>query len=247
MVARRYEILVDAEAVAARAEELVRARLASAVADRGRADLVLAGGSTPKRLYERLASHPGDAWSHIHLWFGDERTVGPDHPDSNYGMARRALLGSVPAATVERIHGEAPPAEAAADYERRLVAARPDDPRFDVVLLGMGADGHTASLFPGTPICDERERLVASVWVERLATSRVSLTFRALASTRLVLFLVAGADKAARVAEIFVGGADLPAGRVGQGEGGPETLWLLDAAAAAQLTSATSAPASKPG
>ncbi len=235
----RREILDDGDAVAARAEALVNDRLAAALRDRRRGDLVLAGGSTPKRLYERLGqSRDTLDWPRIHLWFGDERTVAPDHADSNFGMVQRALLTALQAAppVVHRIDGESSPADAALVYEQELAThARPEAPRFDVVLLGMGADGHTASLFPGSSLVDETERLVAAGWIDRLATSRISLTLPALRDAGLVLFLVVGADKADRVAQILDDGVDFPAGRVGAAPGAPDTLWLLDRAAASKL------------
>lgn len=229
---KRYEILADAAAVADRAEALLQPVLVDSIATRGRADLVLAGGSTPKRLYEQLAAAPQPFdWGATHLWFGDERTVPPDHADSNYGMVQRALLERLPRSPmVHRIAGEVPPAQAVADYTGQL-AKTPRTPRFDVVLLGMGADGHTASLFPGTKLVDEREQLVGAAWVEKLGAFRVSLTVPALCDATLVLFLVVGADKADRVASIWLERAPLPAALIVA----RETIWLLDRAAASKL------------
>lgn len=235
---RRYEVLDDAAAVATRAEALLLPVLERSVADRQRADLVLAGGSTPKRLYEQLArSGSGLPWQHLHLWFGDERTVPPDHADSNYGMVRRALLERLSTPPeVHRLEGELPPIKAADDYEALLRSeTHRRTPRFDVVLLGMGADGHTASLFPGTKLVDERSRLVGAAWVEKLATFRLSLTIPTLCDASLVLFLVVGEDKAERVRSIFIDHEPFPAGAIDASPAGAETVWLLDRAAASKL------------
>ncbi len=240
------------------AEEVAR-RAESAVAARGRFTLVLSGGSTPKNLYALLAdpTEPFRAripWRQTHVFFGDERHVPPDHPDSNYRMARATLLAKVPIPpeNVHRIHAErTDPAAAALEYEVELslvcgtgpagtgpaVAPRRLDPgelpRLDLVLLGLGSDGHTASLFPGTTALEERAHLVVATWVERLATHRITLTLPVLDAARTVLFLVAGAEKAERVADVLQGsGVALPAGRV---RPGGELIWLLDSAAAAAL------------
>ena len=239
---RRFEVLDDGEAVAVRGEQLVVERLERALCTRGRADLVLAGGSTPRRLYERLAALPVGTldWNAVRLWFGDERTVPPEHADSNYGMVKRALIDRLSDAgggpRVHRIAGEISPEQAASDYEQILEDDGRPPPRFDVVLLGMGSDGHTASLFPGTQLLDERAHLVGAAWVEHLGTIRISLTVTALADAGLVVFLVVGADKAERVADILVGEKDFPAGKIGPGPGEPETVWLLDRAAASMLS-----------
>lgn len=233
---RRYEILDDAAAVASRAEALLLPVLTQSLVERQRADLVLAGGSTPKRLYEQLArATTGLAWRDVHLWFGDERTVPPDHADSNYGMVQRALLERLSTPPhVHRLAGELAPARAAADYEALLVShAR--TPRFDVVLLGMGADGHTASLFPGTTLVDEREHLVGAAWVEKLGTFRLSLTVPTLCDASLVLFLVVGEDKADRVRSILLEQQPFPAAAIDASPPGAETVWLLDRAAASKL------------
>lgn len=224
------------------AEELAR-RAEAAIAARGRFTLALAGGGTPRRLYALLAD-PGEPWrgrlpwAMTHVFFGDERHVHPDHPDSNYGMARAALLSKVPLPPdrVHRIRGEVTDAAAAAaDYERELRRvfdlAPGERPRLDVVLLGMGPDGHTASLFPGSDALEERTRLAAAPWVERLRAHRITLTLPVLDEARAVIFLVAGADKAERVAQVLGGaGGELPAARVRPVRG--DLLWLLDAAAA---------------
>ena len=172
--------------------------------------IALAGGRTPRALYERLAG-ADLPWPSMALWFGDERCVPPDHPDSNERMAREALLDHVPA-EVHRMPGE--DCDAAA-YERELRdafgASGSDVPRFDLVLLGLGADGHTASLFPGDPALNERERLVARV--ERPDHTRLTLTLPVLSAAAEALFLVTGAEKRDALRELLAG-ASIPAARV---------------------------------
>ena len=236
----------DPAALARLAASEVAARAEAAVASRGRFTVALAGGTTPARLHALLAD-PGEpfrariAWERTQVFFGDERHVGPDHPDSNYGAARATLLGRVPLppGAVHRVRGEVPDAAAAAgEYERELrqvLAPEPGaPPRLDVILLGMGGDGHTASLFPGSEALDERVRLVVAPWVARLGAHRITLTLPVLDAARTVLFLVAGPEKAPRLAEVLEGPAsELPAARVRPRDG--ELLWLLDEAAAALL------------
>ncbi|HEY1593740.1 MAG TPA: 6-phosphogluconolactonase [Solirubrobacteraceae bacterium] len=201
--------------------------------------LVLAGGTTPRPAYERAAADPVK-WRTATVWFSDERCVSPKDARSNYRMVQTALLSRLHGGArpdVHRIRGELGPRAAADEYERRLQGARP--PRFDLVLLGLGADGHTASLFPGQESLLERERL--AVGIERPGqpplVPRVSLTLPALASTARVVFLVTGAEKADAVAAAFGAGAcpDLrvPASMLAPLVG--EVLVLLDAAAASRL------------
>ncbi|HEX9289495.1 MAG TPA: 6-phosphogluconolactonase [Anaeromyxobacteraceae bacterium] len=236
----------DAGALMRMAAEEVARRAEQAAAERGRFTIALAGGATPKRLYALLADakEPFRAripWARTHVFFGDERHVHPGHPESNYGMARAALLSKVPIPpeNVHRIRAEDTDAAAAAtDYEaelrRVLVLAPGAVPRLDLVLLGLGADGHTASLFPGNDALEERSRLVAAPFVDRLRTHRITLTLPVLEAARAVAFVVSGAEKAERVADVLEGaGTGLPAGRVRVRDG--DLLWLLDAAAAAQL------------
>jgi 6-phosphogluconolactonase len=242
-------VLPDAAALArAAAEELAR-RAAEAAAVRGNFALALAGGSTPRALYSLLAD-PGEGlrdripWHRTQVFWGDERHVPPGDPDSNYRMASEALLSHVPvaAASVHRIRGELPDAaRAAAEYEeelRRALRPMPGEvPRFDLVLLGMGPDGHTASLFPGSPALAERERWVAAPFVERLGTHRITLTLPVLEGGRAVLFVVAGAEKAGVLAKVLEGGGEgLPAALVRPRAG--ELVWLVDRAAAAGLRQA---------
>jgi len=214
-----------------------------AIAARGVFHLALAGGSTPKTLY-RLLAQPRHAarieWSRVHVWFGDERCVPYDHPDSNYRMAREALLDRVPLPPAQ-IH-PMPTALSrlrlgATEYARLLRMLLPRDPAghpvFDLVLLGMGPDGHTASLFPGTCGLHERERLVAAAYVDKLHAWRITLTLPAINAARHVMFLIAGAEKAAPLAHAMAGAVPpLPVQRVAPSG---ELEWWLDTAAAAQL------------
>ncbi|HEX6885591.1 MAG TPA: 6-phosphogluconolactonase [Planctomycetota bacterium] len=195
--------LADPAALAAEAERRVLAAAAEALAARGRFSLALAGGSTPRAAYARLATAATD-WTRWHVFLGDERVVPPDHADSNEGMARAAWLGRVPA-RLHRVRTELGVEAAAADYEaelRRAFDLGPGEvPVLDLVLLGLGPDGHTASLFPGSPAVRERERLVAPVLdAPKPPPQRVTLTFPVLEAARTVLVLVAGADKAAALA-----------------------------------------------
>lgn len=241
-----HELLLadDPDHAAALGARFVADAALAAVAARGACHLVLAGGSTPTRLYQRLALTTGDAalpWDRVHVWFGDERVVPPDHDDSNYRMAREALLAHVPvpAAHVHRMEGERPPDDAARDYEavlRRLVPAGADGiPQLDLVLLGLGADGHTASLFPGSAALDETMRLVAVPWVEVAGGRRLTMTHPMLNAARDVLFVVTGhgkADVVRRVLEPEPDAPALPAARVRPRE---RLIWLVDRAAASRL------------
>lgn len=229
------------------AEELARCA-EEAVRERGRFTLALAGGSTPKRLYELLADRDAPFreridWSSVHFFWGDERHVPPDHSDSNYRMAREALLDAVPVppGNVHRIRAELPGAvQAAAEYEaelRRSFALVPGEvPRFDLVLLGLGADGHTASLFPGSEALHERERLVAAPWIAKLQAFRITLTPPVIERAAEVLFLVSGEDKAPALHAVLAGERDpdrLPAQLARPRDG--RLLWLVDRTAASRL------------
>jgi len=220
--------------------EVVREILAGSRGESGEIHLALAGGSTPRGLYQRLAEDDDIDWNGVHLWFGDERTVPHDHDDSNYKMAVESLIQHVPVPT-ERIHrmrGEDDPVAAAEEYEARLqrhISARLDGrPVFDLILLGMGDDGHTASLFPGTTALEERKRLVVANEVPQLSTTRITLTYPVLNAARTVLFLVSGASKAPALAAVVAGGDEAPpAARVRPERG--ELLWFVDQAAAGEL------------
>jgi 6-phosphogluconolactonase len=238
--APEVRVLDGPAALAGAAAEEWRARALAATAESGRFAVALAGGSTPRALYALLAD-PGAPyrealpWASTHVFFGDERAVPPTHPESNHAMAHDALLARVPipAANVHRIRGEEDPEAAARAYEGELRAFFGPSPHFDLVLLGMGADGHTASLFPGSPALDETSRLVVAPLVPALGVRRITLTLHALDAAARVVFLVSGASKGAALARVLSGGCGpeaLPAARV-RPRGGA-VLWLVDRAAA---------------
>lgn len=199
--------------------------------------MALAGGSTPATLYRQLAADL--PWQQTEIWFGDERWVAADHADSNARMARETLTGRL-GLDDARVHamntGLADADACARDYSDRLRRHAPLNdngmPLLDLVLLGLGEDGHTASLFPGTSILDVTDRPAAAVMVERLHSWRVSLTLPALSAAHKLLFMVAGAGKAAAVASILSGDTVLPAARACVAH---NSQWLLDAAAAGEL------------
>lgn len=219
-----------------------------AIADRGRMAFALAGGSTPNKLYTLLASDTFRSqipWDTIHFFWGDERHVPPDHQDSNYRMARETLLTHVPVPEdhVHRIPSELQNAEEAADsYERELreyfQLPSGKKPRFDLILLGMGPDGHTASLFPGTSAVHETTRFVAAPWVEKFTTFRITLTPAVLNEAAYVIFLVSGHDKAETLRSVLEGPyqPDLfPAQIINPARG--QLHWLVDKEAAGCLRS----------
>jgi 6-phosphogluconolactonase len=216
------------------------ARAAEAIDERGRFAVVLAGGSTPKATYEALArDYAGELdWSKVHVFFGDERTVPPDHEDSNYRIAHEALLSRVPIGSIHRMRGELLPTEAAAAYEEQQREFFGSDgvPAFDLILLGMGEDGHTASLFPETSALDVADRWVVANPVLKLETTRLTLTIPVLNAARTVIFLVAGESKAEALREILEGDADpraYPAKFVRPENG--DLTWMVDRAAAGSL------------
>jgi 6-phosphogluconolactonase len=230
------------EALAGEAVERLVRIAEEAVTARGRFTLSLAGGATPRGLYTRLASDRHRArvdWSRTWAFLGDERCVPPTDRESNYRMAHDTLLANVPVPPVQvfRIRGEDPdPTVAAADYERALRRVFDPEPvRMDLILLGMGLDGHTASLFPGSPVLEERERLVAAVDVRAAAVSRrITLTPAVLNSARHILFLVSGAEKARPLADVLKNPASsLPAARIRPKDG--SLTWLVDRAAASRI------------
>jgi 6-phosphogluconolactonase len=233
----------DAEAVARAAADLFARLSREEVGERGAFSVALSGGTTPRRVYELLASDEYKErvpWPSVHIFFGDERTVPPDHPESNYRMASEALLSrvEVPAENVHRIEGVGDAAANASDYESvmRGFFGDVDRPRFDLVFLGMGDDGHTASLFPGTAALAETRAWVAANWVEKLGAWRITLTANAINAARRVAFLVTGASKAERVREVLTGEPDpsrLPSQMIKPRDGVLE--WYVDRAAASKL------------
>jgi 6-phosphogluconolactonase len=281
----------DSDRLAHAAAEHFVTLTAEAIAAHGQFVVALSGGSTPRAAYallatEEFAARPstesilskaeglrtGVDWSRVHIFWGDERCVPPDHPDSNYRMVRETLLDHIPlpARNVHRIRGEIKPEEAAADYERTLrsfFAQQPKrhccatgeketrvlpipsvvspsarlrtgavEPRFDLVLLGMGQDGHTASLFPGTAALHEGARWVVAHYVDKLSAWRITLTPVVFNAAAHITFIVSGAGKAERLREVLAGPYQpdvLPAQIVRPTDG--RLLWLVDAAAAAHL------------
>jgi 6-phosphogluconolactonase len=218
------------------AERFVNAA-SDAIDHRGRFLVALSGGSTPKATYELLAETPHAtqvAWRRVHVFWGDERCVPPDHANSNYRMAREALLDHVqiPAENVHRVRGELAPSHAAAAYQAELEDVIGEGGRFDLILLGVGTDGHTASLFPGTTALDERERSAVAVFVEELNAWRVTLTLPTINAARSIVFLVSGRTKAPALARVHAG-EPLPAGMVQPTDG--RLTWVVDRAAAAGL------------
>lgn len=224
------------------------ARATSAVSSNGRFTVALSGGSTPQALYSLLATnyHRRLPWDRMFFFWGDERHVPPDHPESNYRMAYETLLSKVPVpvGNVFRVPAENPDAGRAAEtYEHMLreffKVQGGAFPRFDLILLGMGPDGHTASLFPGTAALRERTRLVVANWVEKLKTHRITLTIPVLNQAAVVTFLVSGRDKAETLKEVLEG--DEPANRFPSKLVRPtngKLIWLVDKAAAAALSQA---------
>lgn len=235
----------DLDALSRAAADELAALATEAIAARGVFHVALSGGSTPKKLFQLLAARgPGALpWDKIQLWWGDERAVPPDHADSNYRMTREALIEplELDPAHVHRIAGENPDhAAAAAAYAAELAAALGPDLVFDLVYLGMGPDGHTASLFPHTPaLAETRATVVANqLTVDNGpgAVVRITLTAPAINAARHVRFLVAGADKAAPLFEVLEGARDparYPSQLVAPSPG--DLAWFLDTAATARL------------
>ena len=229
------EILVTPEDLARAAAELFVVRSSEAVAQRGVFTIALSGGSTPKILYQLLAD-PNEPfreqvpWSRIHFFWSDERHVLPDHPESNYRMANEAMLVHVPITrdNVHRVMSENPNAAEAAEQYEGLVPLR-----FDLILLGLGTDGHTASIFPGSEVVHETKRLVAAPWVEKLKSYRITMTLPLINNAASVVFLVSGAEKAEIVRQVIRGPKLYPAQEVRPVDG--ELRWLLDREAASKL------------
>jgi 6-phosphogluconolactonase len=242
-----YYVDPSAEAVTARAAQYLLDRILAAVAARGKARIAISGGNTPKHTFELLADNSAPyreqiPWDKLEIYWVDERCVPPDHPDSNYRMTREALLDKVPltSAQIFRIQGELDPEEAAAKYEFairqsfRLEGA--ELPCFDVVALGMGPDGHTASLFPHTEGLHETMRLAIANHVAQKDSWRVTLTWPVIDRARDVFFLIEGADKAAPLKQVFLGPYDpesVPSQLIKPASG--RITLLLDPAAAAGL------------
>lgn len=232
------------ELFAAAAEEVVRTAT-EAVAQRGRFTIALAGGSTPKALYTLLATTARASlpWDRTFFFFGDERHVPPEDSESNYRMANESMFSKVPvpAGNVFRIAAENSDAAAAAEaYEqtlRKFFALAPGQfPAFDLILLGMGPDGHTLSMFPGSAGLLEKSRLVIANWIEKFKTNRITFTLPVANAARCVAFLVSGTDKAPALHEVLEGNApaeQYPSKLIHPTEG--ELIWFVDRAAASEL------------
>jgi 6-phosphogluconolactonase len=246
-VEREVRILPDGAAIAKRAaQEFVQAA-AAAVRAKGSFNVSLAGGSTPKALYSLLVSDPALSsqlpWDKMHLFFGDERHVPPGHPDSNFRMATEAMISKSPLKPeqVTRIKGEYPDADQAAlEYEKTLreyfKLKDGEYARFDLLLAGMGNEGHTLSLFPGTKALHADRRIVVRNWIGKLYTERITLTAPAASNAAEIIFMVTGADKACALKSVLEGPFEpeqLPAQLLQPKNG--RLLWLVDAAAGSML------------
>jgi len=248
-VDREIRILADGAAIAKRAaREFVQAA-ASAVREKNAFNVALAGGSTPKALYSLLVNDPAlrsqIPWDKIHLFFGDERHVAPDHPDSNFRMATEAMISKSPLKPeqVTRIKGEYPDTQQAAlEYEQALreyfKLKAGEYPRFDLLFAGMGNEGHTLSLFPGTKALHADGRIAVRNWIGKLCTERITLTAPAACNAAEIIFMVTGADKACALKSVLEGPHEpdqLPAQLLRPQNG--KLLWLVDAAAGSMLAS----------
>jgi 6-phosphogluconolactonase len=236
------EIFANAQELARGAAEYFVARSGEAVAQKGFFTVALSGGSTPKSLYQILADadepfHAQVPWSRTHFFWSDERHVPPDHPDSNYRMAHEAMLSRVPVpeSNVHRVHSENPDASTAAnEYEQTLLQLTKQTlPQLDLILLGLGPDGHTASIFPGSEVLHETKRLVAAPWVEKFNAHRITMTLPLLNNGASILFLVSGAEKAEIVKQVLEGPKLFPAQAVEPTHG--QLVWMLDEDAAKNL------------
>jgi 6-phosphogluconolactonase len=231
----------------AAADEVLHAA-GDAIEKRDRFTIALSGGSTPKSLYSLIAANAATSvdWQKVFFFWGDERHVGPTDPESNYRMVEESLFSkiSVPAGNIFRVPSENPDAASAADnYEqtmRKFFETAPGEfPRFDAILLGMGPDGHTASLFPETAALKEKSRWVIANWVEKLHTHRITFTLPVLNQARLIAFLISGTDKAAALHEVLEGkapGEKYPSKLVQPVDG--KLIWFVDRAASSELSTA---------
>lgn len=246
-MAKEFVICKDANEVSRRGADLLIRLAREKAADNQRLSVALSGGSTPRTMFEMLAGEELRAqvpWDTVDLFWGDERCVPPDHKDSNYRMTREALLekAPIPPEHVYRIPAdEKDPARGAALYEQTLrdyFGLKPGElPRFDLIYLGMGDDGHTASLFPGTKALAEEKSVVTKNYVDKFQSYRITLTAPAINNGRLIAFLIAGAGKADRLHEVIEGPRDpdrLPSQRIKPRDG--KLVYIVDEAAAARLS-----------
>lgn len=237
----RLVVVADEAALDRAVAEHFVAAAGQAIAGRGSFAVALSGGTTPKAVYALLAVEPFRSavdWAQVRFFFGDERCVPPDDEQSNYRMARLAFLDAVPIppANVHRMRGEIDPAEAARDYAAILRTDLGDEPSLDLTLLGLGPDGHTASLFPGSPPDTDNDALVRAVYADSRAMWRITITPKVINASRTVAFAVEGVEKAAILEAVLEGPRDpvaLPSQIVAPSPG--RLLWLADVAAAGTL------------
>lgn len=241
----RVEVWRDLSELSERAAELLIGIAREATSEKGAFTLALSGGSTPKALYQLLATDAKSSrveWGKTHLFWTDERCVPPDNPQSNYGMAEATLIShvDVPLGQVHRMHGEDEPTRAADAYAEELDQYfGVGDPRFSLILLGMGDDGHTASLFPNSSALADTAHTVAASYVEKMKTHRLTLTLRTLNAAATIIFLVSGKTKAKALSVVFgsqrINGGALPAQLIRPAKG--ELIWLVDEPAARLVNS----------
>jgi len=235
-------ILDDAAGVAEALADVFVQKARDAIAARGRFAVALAGGNTPKAAYALLANPPRGSqvdWQRVFVYFGDERCVPPGDDQSNYKMASDSLLSHVPIPTAQvfRMHGEDDPQLAARDYANELRETLGDPPRFDLVMLGMGPDAHTASLFPGTDPYTDDEQLVRAQYVQKASMNRLTLTPAAINAARCVVIATEGPSKTEALSAVFLSPDDptqRPIQAIAPRDG--KLLWLVDRAAAGSLT-----------
>jgi 6-phosphogluconolactonase len=236
-----YQTSADFETGAA---EEIAGVLNGAISERGKCFVALSGGETPRQIYRRLAMDPLKSrvkWKQVNLFFSDERCVPPTAPESNYGMAEESLISSIdiPRGNIHRMKGEIDPTEAAREYQQEIRSAFGGQPvRFDLVILGIGVDGHTASIFPGSPVVEEEHALVCPASAPDQKLHRLTLTFSCINSARKIIFLAAGKKKAQIVQRVLGTSKPLkefPATMVQPPEG--KVTWLLDRDAASLVQS----------
>lgn len=245
MTNREIIICRDNDELSRKAAEQFVALARQASAARGRFSVALSGGSTPKALYSLLATGEfGErlAWRQIHFFWGDERCVPPDHAESNFRMVEESLLSKIPVSSknVHRMNGAIEPAVTAATYEAELrqffSSSQEKLPRFDLILLGLGEDGHTASLFPDSSALSETERWVATTYVQKLEAHRLTLTLPVINNAAQITFLIAGQSKAAVVKKILASqDTNAPAARIKPADG--KLSWFITRDAASDLAS----------
>lgn len=232
-------VFSDADAVARAAADYLCDLAAQSIQTHGRFSIALSGGSTPRKLYMLLAKQTNVDWKSVHIFWGDERCVPPDHEDSNYRMAKESLLDHVhiPDKHVHRMKGELDAEQAALKYEQILSSYfGKNAPRFDLVLLGMGDDGHTASLFPHTPALSESKRWVTGNFISSRRTWRITLTPVAINAAANVVFLVSGSEKAQRLQQVLTDNYtddEFPSRLIKPADG--NLIWMIDAGAASLL------------